>query len=121
MGITLELTPKFKLGSFIVLKARIVDLTPLQLVKFAKGDAYAASFSSMLDSFEELELTEAIHTVSVKVQEKVSTALVQKLAEVLPGKLEEQGILITVVAKSSHEQSEFFFDFVQGLQSGDTA
>lgn len=51
----------------------------------------------------------------MKVQEKVTLALIDKLAEVLPQKLEEQGILITAVAKSSHDQSEFFFDFVQGI------
>jgi hypothetical protein len=57
--------------------------------------------------------------VTLKVQEKVSTALIDKLAETLPKKLQEQGILITTVAKSSTEQAEFFFDFVQGIQAGD--
>lgn len=121
MGITLEVTPKFKLGSFVVLKARLIEVTPFEIVKFAKGDAYGESFAAMLDAFETLELHDAIQTVSVKVQEKINSALIEKLADVLPEKLQEQGILITAIAKSSKDQAEFFFDFVRGLQTGETS
>lgn len=51
------------------------------------------------------------------MQGKVYDALLVKLAEVLPAKLQEQGITTTVVCKSASEQAEFFFDFVQRLQA----
>ena len=73
----------------------------------------------MLDAFADLELHDAIKQVNAKVRAKVNSALIEKLAAALPPKLQEQGIITTVVAKSSEDQSEFFFDFVSRIQSND--
>mmetsp|Transcript_77869 Transcript_77869/g.152388 ORF Transcript_77869/g.152388 Transcript_77869/m.152388 type:complete len:151 (+) Transcript_77869:86-538(+) len=116
MGITLTVQPKFQHGSYVVLRAEVRDVAPLTLVRFAKGDEFADSFKSLMDSLTHLELTDALEQVGVKVHDKVFAALVVKLAEVLPAKLQEQGITTTVVAKAAKDQAEFFFDFISRLQ-----
>ena len=120
-GIVLECTPKFQLGSFIVMRAQVSQVTPVQLVTLAKGEAFGASFAQMLASFEALDLKEALGTVQDKVNDKVNAALVEKLAEILPVKLAEQGIVATISAKPQHEQAEFFFDFISQIQDGEDA
>ncbi len=70
----------------------------------------------MLDAFEQLELNDAIGQVQAKVEAKVKAALISKLATILPEKLREQGIEVTVEARSAADQTEFFFDFVSRLQ-----
>lgn len=116
-GIQLECDVKFQFGSLVVLKARVVEVTPVELVRVAKGDKFAASFSAMLDAFGELDLKEAIEKVNEKVQLKVNEALCLKMEEILPEKLAEQGVISTVVAKPEAEQAAFFFDFIGRLQS----
>ena len=115
-GIGLECSARYQFGSFIVLRAQVTEVTPVQLVTLAKGEAFGQKFAQMMDSFEALELAEAIGTVQEKVKAKVNAALIDKLAEILPVKLLEQGIQTTISAKPEHEQAEFFFDFIAGMQ-----
>ena len=71
----------------------------------------------MLDAFGELELSDAIDKVQAAVTSKVETALVEKLEAILPTKLKEQGIVTSVVAKTSPDQAAFFFDFIGRIQA----
>jgi hypothetical protein len=119
LGISAEVQPKFLFGSFAVLKCRITEVTPLQLIRFAKGEKFAAAFASMLDAFQELELHDAIGQAKAKLETRVQVALVEKLAAALPGKLLEQGITATVDARTDAMQAEFFFDFIERLQRED--
>ncbi|CAK0837391.1 unnamed protein product, partial [Prorocentrum cordatum] len=118
-GITLECKARYQFGSFIVLRAQVTEVTPVQLVTLAKGDAFGQKFGQMLESFEALELAEALDTVQAKVRDKVNIALIEKLTEILPAKLQEQGIQTTISAKPTHEQAEFFFDFIERMQGGE--
>ena len=115
-GITLECIPRFQHGSFIVMRAQVMEVTPVQLVTLAKGEAFGASFAQMLGSFESLDLKDAMSTVQERVNEKVNVALLEKLAEILPVKLQEQGIITKISAKPEREQAEFFFDFMARIQ-----
>ena len=51
----------------------------------------------------------------LEVQDKVNAALLERLAEILPEKLAEQGITTSVVAKSSSEQVRNGAHFVRSL------
>jgi hypothetical protein len=42
---------------------QVNELTPVQLVKFAKGEKFAGSFSAMMDAFKDLDLTDALEQV----------------------------------------------------------
>ena len=42
------------------------DVAPLTLVRFAKGDEFADSFKSLMDSLTHLELTDALEQVRAK-------------------------------------------------------
>jgi len=116
MGIITKVVPKFRLGALVVLQVTITDIRPLELVAFAKGEVFAEHFQSMLEAFRGLGLHDKTDQVKSIVQRKVHDALVEKLAERLPPKLAEQGVVVSVVAKASRDQAAFFFDFIAGIQ-----
>ena len=78
-------------------------------VTAVKGEEHANTFKTMLQCFVDLGIEKGLATVQAEVNSKVTEALMDKLATVLPEKLADQNISATCVIKSSEEQAEFFY------------
>lgn len=122
LGITLELTTVFQRGTYVVLRAKIAAIdTPVLLAK-TKGDDFATKFAQLLELLDFFQVTDAREGVETKIRGKVHEALLTKLEELLPAKLQESGnIAVSVTAKREVEQAEFFFAFLNSLEKSDKA
>jgi len=116
MGITLQLEKKFQMGSFIVLRGSIQEVSLVDLVTLGKGEEFGAKFARMLDCFEALKMSEAKEQVRLQVKEQINDKLLEKIEEIVPEKLREAGIATRVIGKSVEEQADFFFDFISNIQ-----
>eukprot|EP00622_Pseudochattonella_farcimen_P001430 FR736120.1.p1 GENE.FR736120.1~~FR736120.1.p1 ORF type:complete len:164 (+),score=24.15 FR736120.1:161-652(+) len=115
MGISLTTEPKFQKGAFVVLRAQVTNIDTFGLLTSVKGEEYANTFKTMLQCFVDLEIGKGLATVQAEVNSKVTEALMDKLATVLPEKLADQNITATCVIKSSEEQAEFFYAMLDGI------
>jgi len=117
MGITLQLTTSFQKGAYVVLKAQVTNVnTPVLLAK-AKGDEFATKFAQLLDLLDYFSVSDTKAGIEKKVHGKVQEALLTKLEEVLPAKLQEANISVSVSAKPDFEQAEFFYSFLASIEA----
>ena len=117
LGITLSLTSVFQRGTYVVLKATISNInTPVLLTK-TKGEEFAAKFAELQELLTFFQVSDARDGIETKIRGKVHDALLTKLEEQLPAKLQESGnVAVTVQAKRPAEQAQFFYDFLAALE-----
>merc|ERR1719231_1067771 len=110
MGISADLTKVFQKHAFVVLKLQVKAADKLQLFKATKGEAYAEKFAELLGCLEFLELHDAKEKIDITVLDKVHDALIVKLNDVIPAKMQENGITVDCCVCSSADQAGYLFE-----------
>jgi len=116
MGIQLSITKSFQRGSFLVLRAQVTNVTHSTLLTRAKGEEFAKKFAELQSLLDFFGVSEAKSTMVAKINTMVQEGLLTKLEEVLPARLADSNVEVTVTAKKDTEQAEFFFSFLPSLQ-----
>merc|ERR1712167_521836 len=110
MGVNVR--KEFQRGPFAVMRCELTEVDAVQTMKQAKGEEFAEKFGKMLSLFDEMEMGDQIFA-------KVFAKLQDKMAEVMPQKLEEQGKLkVAVTCKTAEEQAPYFFEFLRDMDDG---
>ncbi|KAH9138049.1 hypothetical protein LEN26_005447 [Aphanomyces euteiches] len=115
MGLGVTCKKVFLQGSFVVFECHLQHMELRELILKAQGETFAAHFQALLDAIDNLGLGEAKDNVHAKVTEKVSAALLEKLESVLPEKLGQAGVEVSVVVRTAADQAPFFFDFLTSI------
>lgn len=116
MGIHASFRKVFQSGSFVVLKVQIQDVDKLTLVLGAKGPEFASSFSTLLSSLTSLGLeATALPTINHKINDLVYEGMMNKMAEILPKKMQDAGLVVECTVHSAAEQANNFFDTLETL------
>lgn len=113
MGLDVAVTPRHIRGPLIVLLVELRDVDAATLIAKAKGPDFGASFVKLTDALTELGIEPALQTIRTKVFAKAKSALMDKLETVLPEKLGESGIDVSVEAVDTADEAEWFFSFVE--------
>jgi hypothetical protein len=116
LGIHASFKKVFQAGSFVVLRVQILEVDKLTLVLAAKGPDFASSFSSLLTtlSFLGLEAT-ALPTIDHKINDSVYEGMMNKMAEILPKKMQEAGLVVECNVYSAADQANNFYDTLETL------
>ena len=113
MGITAEINKSFQKNTYVVLKVNISNFNKINLLKATKGNEYSEKFQNLLNSLEELELSEALVTIDNKVGNKIVDSLITKLTEVIPLKVKDAGLEVTCKVCKSEDQADYFYNFIE--------
>ena len=118
MGIKTSFEQCFQQGAFVTLKARVLAIEMIELVLATKGEEYAASFTRLLTSLENLGLADtAMPKIRTRITEMVRVKILENFQEKIPIALQEKGIVCRVDVVSGAEQAEFFFKALQELET----
>ena len=109
MGLRLAFQKSFQRKNFIVIKVTLLHIDKVTLLKNIKGREFAEKFEVLVGTMKELELEDRIKEIELGMGDKVIEKLMEKLQEVLPDKLHEQGVQCDVNTVSPEHQADLFF------------
>ena len=117
MGIELTMERVFIKDTFLVFRLAVVEHDTLRLLTVVKGEAFAESFAELVGCLERMDLKDELHQLESKIWRKIHDALLLKLAERIPEKLEENGIHVELAVLDSKTQADHFFETLSSLNA----
>mmetsp|Transcript_6669 Transcript_6669/g.14604 ORF Transcript_6669/g.14604 Transcript_6669/m.14604 type:complete len:209 (+) Transcript_6669:105-731(+) len=114
MGIKATLEKVFQQDAFVVVRVQVVEVDKLMLLRGAKGEEFAANFESLLTSLHHLGL-DGDTIVDKKIKDHIQDALMCKFAMLIPLKLQEQGVAVSLQVVTSEQQAESFFRTLKNM------
>lgn len=114
LGIGCAMEKRMQHGCLVCFKVTISTIDKLELILKSKGAEFAASFSRLLVALGELGIEElALPKIDDAIASKVSEGMKERMAELVPQRMREQGLEVEVTTCSMEEQAEIFFDLVE--------
>ena len=101
---------EFQKDAYLVLKITIKSTDKYELFKATKGEKYAAKFNELLACLDALELNEALSKIDDTVLNKVHENMMTKFAEVIPTKMNENGINVDCCVCACGDQAAYLFE-----------
>ena len=86
------------------------------MLRTAKGEDFANSFGNLVQALDGLGMKEKmLPKINNNIQNKVNSSLLEKLQEMLPTKMAENGVKIECEVLPTDREADFFFDKLQTL------
>ena len=121
-GINVKLTQRYVGGPLVVLRCEINDADGRAILAKVKGEEAAQHFANMTDAFAALGVEAGTQQVKTVLHAKVKEALMEKLVDLLPAKLQEiAGVKVDVICNDEATEADWFFTFLEGMEAPATA
>jgi len=116
LGIQADVSKRFQQGPFVVIRIHILDVDTLKLILAAKGEEYVSLFSNLLGTVTALGIADTIvPKIDDRIFEIMQNTMMKRFEETVPKKMEEQGLDVSCVVKTSKEQAEYFFSIISQM------
>lgn len=115
MGIEGDIVKEFEKDAYLVIKVTIKSTDKYQLFRATKGEEYASKFNELLACLDALELTDALSKIDDTILNKVHENMMAKFAEVIPTKMNENGINVDCCVCSCADQAAYLFQRLKSL------
>ena len=114
-GIEGDIVKEFEKDAYLVIKVTIKSTDKYQLFRATKGVEYASKFNELLACLDALELTDALSKIDDTILNKVHENMMAKFAEVIPTKMNENGINVDCCVCSCADQASYLFERLKSL------
>ncbi len=115
MGLDLSFDKAFQRKNLAVFKVTLLHVDKKVLLKTVKGDQFSEKFEVLLSTMQDLGLDAKIEAINEGMGDIIIQKLMERLEEVLPEKLFEQGVKCAVSSIAPAEQGDHFFAFLGEL------
>ena len=105
MGLDLSFDKNFQRKNFVVLKVTLLHFDKKVLLENVKGKQYSEKFETLLNTMRDLGLDEKIDAINEGMGDVIIERLMEKLEEVLPEKMLEQGVKCDTTTRKPAEQA----------------
>lgn len=100
-----------------MIKVQILDVDTLQLILAAKGEEFVSLFSNLLGTVTALGIEKSIlPKIDERIFDIMQKTMMARFEEIVPKKMEEQGLDVSCTVKKSSDQADYFFDIVNQIQ-----
>lgn len=116
LGIQADVSKRFQKGPFVVIRIQIYDVDTLKLILAAKGEDFVRLFSNLLGTVTALGIADSIlPKIDDRIFEIMQNTMMKRFEELVPLKMAEQGLDVSVVVKTANEQAEYFFGIISQI------
>jgi hypothetical protein len=91
-------------------RIQVTEVDKIKLLSKVKGSEFSANFEVLFHSLEQLGL-ESTASVQIdrKLKDHIQEGLIKRFGEVIPQKLQENGVSVDIEVVDSDNQAEYFF------------
>lgn len=96
---------------------QVNDIDKLKLLKKAKGLEFSAAFEVLQHSLTQLGLEQTASVqIDRKMKDHIQEGLMRRFGEMIPQKLQENGVAVAVEVVDSDNQAEYFFPTLAAIR-----
>ena len=115
IGIKATCECKWVHKQYLVLRVGINSIDTAIMLEKTKGKEFSDNFLELMRCIDFFKVEDAKKTINDKINGKVQQAVMDKLIEMLPLRLKEQGIEIDCSPAKLELQADFFYSFMETL------